>query len=106
MLGLLGCGASGAGPLTLSWSFADGRRCLDADAGAMILTVDGNELVPRRRCDDALAPIALTLDTVNRGGRLSIVANTIQGDEAYRGEVVLDALLSPTTVTLHATFAR
>jgi len=102
---LLGCGPEGTGALALSWRFADGRGCLDAGAGAMLLNVDGSDL-GRRRCDDALAPITITLDPVDRGGRLTLVANTLQGNEGYRGEVVLDALLSPTTVVLFATGTR
>lgn len=102
LLGACG-GPSGAGPLALSWRFADGRRCADAGVARVVLDLAGE---PGFACAAGLEPLAITLEAAPRGGVITARALSPQDVELYRGEVALDPTLEPTTVTLYATGSR
>ena len=103
---LAGCGgASGQGPLELSWAFVDGRDCPASGASAIAVKV-GSNMPVNFPCRDGHAPQALLLEMVPRGGSLELTALSPQSTELYRGDTRLDPTLSPVTVTLYATFGR
>jgi hypothetical protein len=105
-LALAACGgASGQGPLTLSWQFADGRGCPESGVVAVRVLVDDNRL-DSPLCEAGLAPAAITLPAVARSGTLSLVGLSAQSTALYRGDTALDVTLAPRTVTLYAVAAR
>ena len=106
LLLLLGaCGDSGARTLTLSWQFADGRRCTDAGAVTVQLSV-GELMLGAPACLDGEAPAAAMIAHVPESGSLAAIARSPQMGELYRGELALDLALLPATVELYATGAR
>jgi hypothetical protein len=91
--------------LSLSWRFADNRRC--ADAGVASITVsDGETVLGGFACADGAAPATVMIENVPRSATLTARAMSAQSGELYRGQLILDPALLPATVTLHPTFAR
>jgi hypothetical protein len=103
-LALAGCSAPGSGMLTLSWTFADLRRCTDAGAATVEVQVDGGK-VASFACTAGSPPAAVMVE-VARAGTLTARALSPQLSELYRGDAALDAALLPITVTMFATGAR
>jgi hypothetical protein len=101
-----GCADSGAAPLALSWTFADGRSCDDAGAFTVVVQADGHVL-GQFSCAQGLAPQAIMLPQVASSDvELGALAESAQGDELYRGAQHVVALPPSLTLTLYATFAR
>jgi hypothetical protein len=90
--------------LTLSWTFADLRRCADAGAATVEVLVDDSK-VGSFSCTAGFPSAAVTVE-VARAGTLTARALSPQSSELYRGDAALDAALQPITVTMFATGAR
>jgi hypothetical protein len=106
-LALAACGddaGPSTGPLTLSWQFADGRRC--TDAGVAAIEVVATETLVTLGCESGRAPRQLEVDGVPRGGTLTLRALSPQRTELYRAELKTDFALSPQAAILFATGAR
>jgi hypothetical protein len=101
---LAGCSDNGNGTLTLSWVFADGRRC--TDAGVYAVLVRASEDLGSFRCTDGTAPGTIQVPNVPRDGHITIFGLSPQNTELYRAELNTDVALEPTTVTFYATGAR
>jgi hypothetical protein len=105
LLTLGACGGQGAGPLMLSWAFADNRSCADQNASVVSISADGM-LVGPANCRDGQWPAVFMLDTVARTATLDITAFSPSNTEIARGSATTDVLLSPITVTLYLTGGR
>ena len=103
-----GCGSPGTGTLTLSWSFVDGRSCLETGATTVEVTDGTSPLGPLGSfaCDAGLEPKSVTVTAVPQSSTLTVSAESPEGAELYRGTVVLDGALSPARAILYATGAE
>ncbi|HEY3356387.1 MAG TPA: hypothetical protein VGQ83_24265 [Polyangia bacterium] len=81
-----GAAPGGEFPLTLSWTFADGRGC--GDAGVLVVAVGPAGATPRRF--DCAAGLAAPLDAGQQpAGPLVVEALTPGGLPAYRAVVTM-----------------
>ena len=100
-----GCSGGGAGPLMLSWAFADNRSCADENASVVRIDADSAVVGPAA-CTDGLWPAVFMLDSVERSATIGLTALSPSGTELARGSAVTDVTLSPVTVTMFATGSR
>jgi hypothetical protein len=105
---LAGCGDTGSGTLQLGWQFADGRRCTEAGASTVVIgpVVGQQASTASFACLDGTAPSSAMVPGVPRDTTITLSAVSPAGDELYRGTLLTDDALQPTTVTLYATGAR
>jgi hypothetical protein len=99
------CSGNATGSLTLSWRFADGRRCTEAGVST-VSAFSGEERLMSGPCADGDAPRAIQIENAPRGGTLLLRGFSPQNAELYRAEQQLDPTLLLTTLTLYTTLSR
>jgi hypothetical protein len=112
-LALAGCSDAPAGPLLLSWQFADQRDCFSTGATAIeARTRRALDAMPLGsfRCSLGVPPASVTLDPVPGSGTLYVDALSAGGVDLYHGQLALASLPPGTgevrTVTLFAVAAQ
>src|SRR5688572_9588329 len=90
-----------SGPIAvqLAWRFADGRRCADAGAVQVNVSVGGAaETLRTFPCPDGERGATVLLDKLPSAAQLSLAALSPGGATLYRGDLTLD-VPAPSTAT-------